>query len=248
MVSNLDNQRADLQVEFAKWKLAGKRPRLFVRDDDAIEVTPALQCLTELVERYNAPLLLAVIPKFATPALGEFVDIHPLITPAVHGWEHKNHARAGNKKCEFDDQRSFLKMQKDIEAARQRLLELFGARLSPLFVPPWNRIGEKAIQATADVGFKAISGFGWKDRSPVQKWKNTHVDVVDWKAGRAGKSLLQLMTEIEVSLSIARENDFAPVGILLHHLVHDPELWHTIDLLFNNLTRLGARWIDVNQE
>ena len=55
----------DLLAELDHWSSSGNNPRLFLRDDDTIEQSAGLTKLVELCERWQIPLLLAVIPKFA---------------------------------------------------------------------------------------------------------------------------------------------------------------------------------------
>ena len=52
---------AVLEAELQHWQEAGQRPRLFLRDDDAISDTPALRRLIGLCEQHNVPLLLAAV-------------------------------------------------------------------------------------------------------------------------------------------------------------------------------------------
>ena len=240
----MDKQLGNLDRELEQWKMAGKKVRLWLRDDDAIDVTTALEELCALVEGLDIPLLLAVIPKFATPELGEFVRQHGLIAPAVHGYSHTNHAAEGDKKCEFHDGRSQHQMQKELAIGRELLSRLFGKRLSPLLVPPWNRIGDKAIKCAMAAGFAGISGFGWKEQPGGRIWQNTHVDVINWKGKKRGKSLACVLGEICTHLEIARQNNFVPIGLLTHHRDHDAALWGMLDQLIETLNKRNIKWID----
>ncbi len=51
--------------ELETWRAAGQTARLWLRDDDAVAVTPALERLLALSSRYRSPLLLCVIPMRA---------------------------------------------------------------------------------------------------------------------------------------------------------------------------------------
>lgn len=228
-----------LQLELDYWKEAGVCPQLFLRDDDCVDVTPELKSLVQFIERRDIPLLLAVIPKFATEALGEFIADHKLITPAVHGYSHTNHAGEDQKKCEFGDGRDQGEMLDEMKRGRQMLGELFAERLSPLFVPPWNRIGEKAIAVSVEAGFGGLSGFGWKPQGNAPRWVNTHIDVIDWKNGKAKKSIDMLINELRMNLMYSRQRNFAPVGILTHHLVQKD--WETLGEVIDALGKV--KWV-----
>ena len=85
--------------ELDRWRDAGLTPRIWLRDDDAIEPTPALDRLLALANAYRAPVLLAIIPKPAEPGSRRASRRRSLVTPAVHGYAHRNHAPA---RCEED--------------------------------------------------------------------------------------------------------------------------------------------------
>lgn len=228
-----------LQLELEYWNEDGVCPQLFLRDDDCVDVTPELKSLVQFIEQRDIPLLLAVIPKFATGSLGEFVTEHKLITPAVHGYSHTNHAEVDQKKCEFCDDRDQDEMLDEMKRGRQKLGDLFAKRLSPLFVPPWNRIGKNAIAASVEAGFGGISGFGWKQKNDAQRWVNTHIDVIDWKSDKTGKSFDMLINELRMNLMYSRQRDFSPVGILTHHLVQTD--WETLGEAIDALGKI--KWI-----
>ncbi|MCF6321145.1 MAG: polysaccharide deacetylase [Rhizobiaceae bacterium] len=236
--------RIALEQELARWVVSDRRVRLFLRDDDATDATPALARLADISALRNIPLLLAAIPKFATAKLAIFLDEQPLITPCVHGYAHTNHAPASEKKMELGDHRALDIVIGELTAGRNKLQEMFGSKLSNLLVPPWNRISEDVARAAVGSGFTGISGFGWQLTNQDQVWVNTHVDIINWKSGKANKSLDVVLTELTTNLAIARENNYAPLGILTHHLVHDDSGWAMLDALFLLLEELAAtEWL-----
>src|SRR5262249_22117620 len=65
--------------EVARWRDAGRRARLWWRDDDAADVSAALDRLLELQRQTAVPLALAVVPAQATDALAERLAGMPAI-------------------------------------------------------------------------------------------------------------------------------------------------------------------------
>ena len=62
----------------------------------------------------------------------------PLVGVLQHGWRHANHARGGKKEREYPAERHPVDVADELEEGRQRLRSLFGPRVLPVFVPPWN--------------------------------------------------------------------------------------------------------------
>lgn len=212
----------ELETELQTWRAAGRQPQVWWRDDDAVSLTPELECLTQLTGEAGIDVLLAVIPAYADQALADFVGQHGHLQPCVHGWSHTNHAPETAKKCELGAQRALDVVLSEIERGRQRLAGLFGSRLVPVLVPPWNRMRDDLAPRLGDTGIKAFSTFTHKRTHPEIQ-VNTHVDVMDWKApgGAAGKGPERLQSELAAALAVSRTNGFYPVGLLTHHLVHD---------------------------
>ena len=109
------------------------------RDDDATVPSPALDRLVALSARFGAPLHLAVIPEPATEALAARLRRAPLVSVLPHGWQHRNHAPADQKKAEFGPHRPVAEMLAEIAAGWRLVSELFGAqalaRLHPAVEP-----------------------------------------------------------------------------------------------------------------
>ena len=96
---------AALDDELARWRDVGRDAVLWWRDDDAAEMTPALDRLLELQRATSAPLSLAVVPARATEALAQRLVHEPGIDLLQHGYAHVNHGGAGEKKMELGLQR-----------------------------------------------------------------------------------------------------------------------------------------------
>lgn len=219
----------DLSRELSHWRSQGISPRIFLRDDDAVDDTPALQHLLSLCEQYDTPLLLATVPEPATNALAEALEKRPLITPAVHGYQHVDHSAFGEKACELGTQRPVDQVLDELAAGREKLVRMFGARLSAILVPPWNRIHDAVRDRVPEIGFKAISAHGWlRVPSPVPMI-NAHVDIVHWSGGGEGRKLDWVQSELLRNLEIARNRGGRAIGLLTHHLAHDEQAWRTLD-------------------
>ncbi|MCP4185639.1 MAG: polysaccharide deacetylase [Hyphomicrobiales bacterium] len=238
---------AKLSAELAHWSKHGQIARFFLRDDDAIEITPDLIHLQKMTATRNIPILLAVIPNFAKCELGKFVKSHPQITPAVHGFSHENHAGKGEKKTELGAHRPVDQVLRELNDARLKMIGLFGHHLSDILVPPWNRIDGYVAAGAKGLGFRAISGFGWKNPNNDISWINTHVDIINWRKNASAKSIAEVTDELTANLQIARNKAFAPVGILSHHLVHNQLCWHILDELLEYLcNQKNVKWVNAD--
>jgi hypothetical protein len=206
--------------------------RVWWRDDDARHDTPALRRLLGVAAELAAPLTLAVIPFGAGCDLADRLDAADpagnALTVALHGWRHENHAPAGEKSAEWGAHRPLDERLAEIERGHQMLRDLFGSRLLPMVVPPWNRIAPDLAAALPDLGLPLLSAFGRAAPSPGGPLLvNTHADPVNWRATR---SAVEVNTLVAMTLRAGTKES---IGLLTHHLVHDEAIW-----------RLTARWID----
>ncbi|KPF71087.1 hypothetical protein IP69_07090 [Bosea sp. AAP35] len=218
-----------LFAELDRWSAAGRRIRLWLRDDDAIAPSPSLDCLAALGERFELPVLLAVIPMLAEPALARALETMPALLPCQHGCWHRNLAPDGAKKSEFGRQRSAGAISGEIGEARSRLDDLFGPALLPVFVPPWNRIDPARAALLPALGFSGLSCFRGFGLGPAggPRLANTDLDIMDWGGGRVGRSPAELIAETCRLLAAHRDDTEGEVtfGVLLHHLDHDATAW-----------------------
>lgn len=220
----------DLRSELDRWSENDRQVRLWLRDDDAVAPSPALSRLSDLAERFDAPVLLAVIPMLAEPALAPALLDMPLLRPCQHGTWHRNHAAAGGRKSEFGSDREAPVVDAEIALGRRRLAELLGPAVLPVFVPPWNRIDLAHAARLPAIGFDGLSCFrGYRLRAEGgPRLLNTHVDVMDWHGGRIGRSPDALLAEIVARLAAERDASGAHdthLGLLLHHRDHDETVW-----------------------
>lgn len=208
-----------LRHELDKWTDRGRAARLWLRDDDAVAASPALARLAAITRGCGA--VLAVIPAFVEDALAAFVSEYPHLRVAVHGWSHANHAPAAEKKQELGLHRPADEILAELTRGYAKLSALFGDRLLPMLVPPWNRIDNALLPRLHDCGFETLSVFGAARPDAPIPMINTHVDLIDWHGTRVGRDPAILIAEIVRELRHRREGADEPLGILSHHLVND---------------------------
>ncbi len=240
---------ASLQAELALWRTAGRRARLWLRDDDATAPSPALDRLLRITA--SQPILLAVIPEQATEALAARLRRTPAVSVIQHGWRHRMNARDGEKKSEFPPSRDPAEGVAALRRGREKLEALFGAQFQPILAPPWNRLSDKLAARLPEAGIAGLSRF---HAAPAQRPNgapgltriDVDIDIIDWRGGRGGKPATTLVGEIVAKLAWARKNDPAvPVGVMTHHLVHDETAWRFLERLFEQTRRdPGAVWVN----
>lgn len=238
-----------LARELDQWGASGRTIGLWLRDDDAVAPSPALGRLSDLAERFAAPILLAVIPLLAEPVLAGALRGMPLLRPCQHGAVHHNHAPPGSKKSEFGAERIAADVDADIARGRQRLHEILGDLTLPIFVPPWNRIAQSHAARLQALGFTGLSCFHNYRLGPDggPRLLNTHVDIMDWHGGRVGRPAPDLLEELVAMLAARRQGEAADIelGLLLHHRDHDETAWSALtDILSAATAHPAVRMID----
>ena len=154
---------SDLTDELDAWRAEGRIATLWWRDDDAAAPAPALDRLAGLAGEHGVTVGLAVIPALAQPSLAPWLE--PVRAEVLqHGWAHRSHAAAGEKKSELGRHRAPGVMAAELARGLERLRELVGARCLPVLVPPWNRIDPDLIPALPDAGFRGLSVYGLPHR------------------------------------------------------------------------------------
>mgnify|MGYP001327192138 CR=1 FL=1 len=216
----------------------GRAASFWLRDDDAVRVTPPLERLGALISRAKIPLVLATIPALAEEDLPAWTRSHPDMRAAVHGYAHANHAPAGEKRQELGHHRPLDAVLAELVSGLERTKSLFGSQALPMLVPPWNRIAPTVADALPRAGFRLLSAFGQEARRiEGLSVLNTHVDLIDWRGGRGCRAHDALISEI-----VALLGSTSPIGVLTHHLVHDEDAWTFLSRLFE-VTRGRARWV-----
>ncbi|NNU50801.1 polysaccharide deacetylase [Rhizobium sp. WYCCWR 11279] len=232
-----------LRRELDRWQAAGRVARFWLRDDDAVEPTQALETLMTLARQSEVPLTLAVIPGLTGEALAARLVEDAAVAVAVHGWSHTNHAGPERKKQELGGDRPADVVLGELGEGFRLLQRLHPARFLPVLVPPWNRIDAALIPALPGLGFAALSVYGRATQDGPVQLLNTHVDIIDWHGTRGGRTEAELVAELVAELRDRFAGNDEPVGVLTHHLVHDTAAWDFLSALFATTGRHPAvRW------
>jgi hypothetical protein len=220
----------DLARELDAWAAAGLEATFWWRDDDAVAPSDALDRLLGIAAETAAPLALAVIPKDAGPALAARLDeaAGTEIGVLQHGYAHANHgAPERGKKIELGRERPAEIVIAELGVGWQRLQSLFGKRVLPVMVPPWNRIAPHLVPMLPEIGYRGLSTFGARERRETVRdlaQVNTHIDVIDWPGTRGfvgtGEALTAALEHLAARRTGAADRA-EPTGLLTHHLVHD---------------------------
>jgi hypothetical protein len=232
-----------LRRELTRWQESGRVATLWLRDDDAETPSPALDSLLAMTAEHGVSVLVAIIPARADRALAERLRNERHVETAVHGVAHVNHAGEGEKRAELGTARPAAAILNELKAAREHLRQLFPV-LSGLLVPPWNRIAPAVASRIGEAGFAGISAFGWKPVAAEVRQLNTHVDLIDWKEQGRWRQLDEVIVLLAGALATSREaHDFAPVGILSHHLRRTSESDGMLEqLLRGTISDPAIRW------
>ncbi len=220
-----------LETELRYWQDVGLTLSFWWRDDDAVSDTAALRQLATMAQEAGLPVHLAVIPAHAEDTLAARVADTSALIPVVHGWAHDTHAPASEKKAEFGAHRPLDVLQGEARDGLIRLQTLFGPRLQPLFVPPWNRIAPGFLPRLPDCGFHTVSTFTPRvtaHPAPGLTQVNTHIDPINWRGGGGlvdEGALIAHITSLLQDRRVGRTDATEPLGLLTHHLVHDAAIW-----------------------
>ena len=189
-----------------------------------------------------------MIPAHAGEALAVRLSGEALVSVAVHGWAHRNHAPPGDKKAELGAHRPAATVLAELSRAKAVIDRLFPENSVPILVPPWNRIDWNLVPLLSEHGFAGLSVYGKAKPAPI-RMVNTHVDIVDWQAGKACRDHAALVGQLveELGRRLASGSP-EPVGILTHHLVHDEAAWAFLGQLFEVTDgQGGCRWRSIGE-
>ena len=254
-----------LRRELDAWRESRRVATLWWRDDDAVDCSPALDRLLGLAESYRVPLSLAVIPARATTALARrLAASRAPVSVLQHGFDHANHAPAGEKSMELGCHRPRVAICEELADGRVMLEAKFGRFAAPVLVPPWNRIADELIPELAELGFRGLSLHS--ARATLRPAKglvacNTHVDVLRWRPARGFLGEDEALEVLTGHLGVRRRAGAAaaaghrrpsvadePSGLLTHHLVMDDAAWAFVSRLFETLDdHPAARWIAADE-
>jgi hypothetical protein len=221
-----------LRNELQRFAAAGRAAKVWLRDDDAIEPTVALDRLLELAGGFDVPLALAVIPALTGENLATRLRQETHVTVAVHGWSHHNYAATDKKKQELGLDRPAPVVLSELKAGFDTLKALYPAQFAPVLVPPWNRIAPTLLPPLAGLGYRAVSVYGRARSSSPIAMVNTHVDLMNWHGVRGCRPHAELVANLVTELTDRFDGNDEPIGVLTHHLVHDDAAWDFISRLF----------------
>ncbi|MDB5414034.1 MAG: hypothetical protein JWR10_2369 [Rubritepida sp.] len=234
--------------ELDRWAAAGHKPRLWWRDDDACDGTPALERLVELSERFKLPLVLAVIPlagpREGLQRLAELLGERRAVFTCQHGVTHENRRHPGEADTEFRADEAPERIAEELVLGRSRMA-VFPGHL-PLYVPPWNAAHRALLAALPLAGFTAFSG-SEETALPGLALRQAHaqLDPLRWKPTPCFRGHGRCLSRLRRLLRTRRRMRAwrEPIGLLTHHLVHDPETWIFLEGLLTYLhADLRVQW------
>lgn len=240
-----------LDTELDLWRSTGRRATLWCRDDDAYRDSPSLQRLLGIAEATALPVALAAIPAALESSLVDAVARSRFATIIQHGYAHRNHAPAAERKME-------LGLHRDVEATMAELargLDIlgcsFGERFLAVIVPPWNRIDGAIVARLPDIALHGLSTLGPRAArcpTPGLVQCNTHVDVIAWRRERAFIGVESAVDRLVAHLRARRDGSAdpdEPTGLLTHHLDMSEPAWKFVLELVARTREGGAAWLDV---
>lgn len=217
--------------ELAKWRRKDLTLPIWWRDDDATEPSAKLDRLIRQSERIGVPIHLAIIPREAGRELAARVGEADHIIPVVHGWSHTNHQPAEDKKCEFGVARSVALRREEASEGLRRLQTLMGQQVSPMFVPPWNRVPKEFLPELASSGYTSFSTCNPRavvEPVPGLEQINTHIDPLYWRPSKGlshPELIIEKLTNLLKRRRQGKDDNTEPFGLLTHHLAHGPRVW-----------------------
>ena len=232
-----------LREEMARCRAAGMGVQIWWRDDDTTQPTAALDRLLALADTAGCPVHLAIIPKSADPRLSQALDGRKAV-PIVHGWAHVDHSLPDEKKAEFGRARDGA--AEEIARGLTHLQGMFGPRLLPVFVPPWNRLDPSLIPAVRQAGYSVLSTFGSRAQDRAVRGLeqvNAHIDPIFWKGDRSlrdPEALVALTAQILAARRTGTADAREPLGLLTHHLVHTEPVWQFAGQWLTEMLEGGA--------
>lgn len=211
-----------LEVELRRWRAAGRRVRLWWRDDDARAPSAELDRL--LATAAGRPLTLAVIPDGDIAALSARLQGLPGLSVVQHGVDHTNR-REGPVAGEFPPEWRRIRVATQVRAGWARLAPLPGRVQA--FVPPWNDVHPELPVVLGDCGFAGWSAWGRDAVEGEPPRIDAHLDLMRWKGGARFRGEAKFLGELRRLLTARRRAGLwdEPIGLLTHHLAHDEAAW-----------------------
>ena len=233
-----------LRLELLRWRLAGRRARLWWRDDDAWEPTPELERLLGLAGDAAVPLTLAVIPAGDITGLAAVLAHRSGVTAVQHGVDHRNR-RLGPAAGEFPHDWPLSRLKSELSLGWTRLAGLPGALA--VFVPPWNDVHPRLEAALEACGYRAWSAHGELAAAGLPR-VDAHLDLLRWRGGSRFRGRGRMLAALTSALARRRRSRLwaAPIGLLTHHLAHDEAAWRFLaKFLAWSTGRTELEWVSL---
>jgi len=193
-----------------------KQIKVFFRDDDGGWADERLQKLGDEFIQHELPLDVAVIPGALSSRSIDVIDTllgaKGRVAIHQHGFDHVNHQLSG-RSCEFGSDRNRIQQHDDIALGQNKLNEVFGARVDPVFTPPWNRCTSDTAFALQSLGFQSLSRIIGSEE--IENAVPELPVAVDWLKKRKGVRLTT--AELINYISGLFDNEAEVIGIMLHH-------------------------------
>jgi hypothetical protein len=224
-----------VRIELDCWTAWGRRPVFWWRDDDATHATAALDRLLEIQRRFDVPLALSVIPAHADRSLARRLRLESRVFVLQHGWNHVNHAGSGRRAAELCDFRDPVEVRAQLANGLERLDELFGGRVLPVLVPPYNRLAAQLTPIVA-AAYRFLSVHGDFPGIAMPS-RNTHIDIIDWRLQQS-QAPARLIRTLVTALRLRRYGILPvtlPLGILTHHLSLTTSMWSSLEAILEHI-------------
>ena len=124
--------------------------------------------------------------------------------------------------------------------------DLFGKRLLPIFVPPWNRLDPALLPVLAQAGYLGVSTYLPRDKrqaAPGLVQINTHIDPIFWRGDRGlapSEDQIAHIVRLLQDRRFGKSDATEPLGFLSHHLVHNADIWNFTTTCLKTFLDAGA--------
>ncbi len=212
-----------------------------IRLDDVRGLCDRLERVWTVLEDHGAPVHLGVIPADLTAdeagrLLERAARSRTPVSAQQHGYLHLDRG-TGKRRFEFGDERGVEEQRSDVLAGRRILERRLGSLFEPIFVPPWDRLGESTLEVLADEQYLAVSVIETSSspESPRVPRVPMTTDPVKWRPQPVHKPWDATFEEVEALLA-----DRGYAGIELHHEIMDEAAAAGLEGLLGRLA--GVEW------
>lgn len=246
------NSLDPLRRELDTWASNGQVASLWWRDDDADSPTEAVRRMLDLSGDSGATVVVAVVPAKLDDALGPVLLDCPTAVAVQHGYAHKNHSPEDVRgKWELGLHRPLDTILGELRLGWTRLSGLFGSRVRPTLVPPWNRIDAGVVSELPKMGYTTLSTIEPRtspQAAPGLNLINCHCDIIAWKRNRAfigPEKTAQRLAEHLRARRLGEVDTDEPTGLLSHVWINDDETWVALAAVLSLVAdHPGGRWLD----